>query len=213
MLSLIEVDKETDAAYISLRPELRDRSALINRSVRVGDVVLDLAEDGQLVGIRLFQASKYLGEDFGEGLRDAIIGVKGAADLLQVEKSNFVRDYANKPGFPSPIAELGSGRFWIRAAIEKYRAERDAPQALSRTRTAAAPRAGHSATTATAIEIPAPVSRGQLPEYWRFGALVFQQLCSELHQKEKHVSTAYVFGTNGQAQRGVDILAYRAGDT
>src|SRR5262249_6975723 len=152
--------------------------------------VLDLAEDGQLVGLRLFQASKYLGEDFGEGLRDAIVGVKEAADLLNVEKSNFVRDYAKKPGFPSPIAELGSGRFWMRAAIEKYLVGCDAPQEPSRSSTVAAQRTGQPTTTATPIEIPAPVSRGQLPEYWRFGGLVFQQLCSELHQKEKHVSTA-----------------------
>ncbi len=47
-------------------------------------------------------------------------GVKEAAEILGVEKSNFVRDYANKPEFPAPIAELASGRFWLRSDIERY---------------------------------------------------------------------------------------------
>lgn len=37
--------------------------------------------------------------------------------------------------------------------------------------------------------------------------LKFQQLCCEIHQREPDISTAYVFGQNGQPQYGVDVIA------
>src|SRR5712691_1176001 len=122
MLSFVDIDREHDVAYILLRPELRDRRGAVTRSVRVAeDIVLDLDESGRLIGIELLNASARLDVDEIEtATREIIVGVKEAAEMLAVEKSNFVRDYANKPDFPAPIAELASGRFWFRSAIDQY---------------------------------------------------------------------------------------------
>lgn len=122
MLSFIDIDREHDLVYILLRPELRGRRGAVARSVRVAeDIVLDLDESGQLIGIELLNASARLDvDDLETGSREIIVGVKEAAEMLRVEKSNFVRDYANKPDFPAPIAELASGRLWLRSAIEQY---------------------------------------------------------------------------------------------
>src|SRR6059036_1135242 len=111
MLSFVDIDREHDLAYILLRPGLRDRRGAVARSVRVADdIVLDLDESGHLIGIELLNASARLGVD----------ELKAAAEMLGVEKSNFIRDHAGKPDFPAPIAELASGRFWLRSAIEQY---------------------------------------------------------------------------------------------
>ncbi len=122
MLSVVDIDREHDLAYILLRPELRGRRGAVARSVRVAeDIVLDLDESGHLIGIEFLNASARLDvDDLETGSREIIVGVKEAAKMLGVEKSNFVRDYANKPDFPAPIAELASGRFWLRSAIEQY---------------------------------------------------------------------------------------------
>jgi len=122
MLSLIEIDREHDLAYILLQPELRDRAGAVARSMQIGeDIVLDLDSNEQLIGIELLNASTRLDlSKIQEGVSDLIVGVKEAAEMLRVEKSNFVRDYANKPQFPRPIAELASGRLWLRSDIERY---------------------------------------------------------------------------------------------
>jgi uncharacterized protein YuzE len=122
MLSFVDIDREHDLAYILLRPELRGRRGAVARSVRVTeDIVLDLDESSRLIGIELLNASARLDvDDLETGTREIIVGVKEAAEMLRVEKSNFVRDYANKPDFPAPIAELASGRLWFRSAIERY---------------------------------------------------------------------------------------------
>lgn len=122
MLSVIEIDRDHDLAYILLRPELRGQPRAVARSTRVAeDIVLDLDEKGQLIGIELLNASTRLDlKKISEGTADLIVGVKEAAEMLGVEKSNFVRDYANKPHFPAPIAELASGRFWLRPDVQRY---------------------------------------------------------------------------------------------
>src|SRR5256886_5095600 len=122
MLSIIEIDREHDLAYILLRPELRDRRGGVARSMQVADdIVVDLDENGQLIGIELLNASSRLDlNNISEGAGELIVGVKEAAAMLGVEKSNFVRDYANKPQFPTPVAELASGRFWLRSDVERY---------------------------------------------------------------------------------------------
>src|SRR5687768_3999944 len=116
MLSVVEIDRERDIAYILLRPELRNKPGGVARSVRVADdIVLDLDIKGQLVGIELLEASARIDiNTISEGRADLIVGVKEAAEILGVERSNFIRDYANKPQFPAPIAELASGRLWLR---------------------------------------------------------------------------------------------------
>jgi superfamily II DNA or RNA helicase/uncharacterized protein YuzE len=122
MLSLIEIDREHDLAYILLQPELRDRAGAVSRSMQIGDdVVLDLDSNEQLIGIELLNASTRLDlNKIQEGFADLIVGVKEAAEMLRVEKPNFIRDYANKARFPRPIAELASGRLWLRSDIERY---------------------------------------------------------------------------------------------
>lgn len=119
MLSNIKIDRENDLAYILLRPA---ESVMVSQSVCVGeDIVLDLDDDGQLVGIELLNASSRLDlQNIDDGTEELLVGVKEAAALFGVEKSNFVRDYANKSRFPRPIAELASGRFWLRGDVERY---------------------------------------------------------------------------------------------
>src|SRR5262245_1208369 len=101
MLSLVEIDRQRDLAYIVLRPDLRDTPGSVARSVRVADdIVLDLDANGQLVGIELLQASARIDLNaVAEGRGDVIVGVKEAAEILGVERSNFIRDYANKSRF------------------------------------------------------------------------------------------------------------------
>src|SRR5207248_1898796 len=85
------------------------------------DIVVDLDENGQLIGIEVLNASSRLDlTKISEGTGELIVGVKEAAAMLGVEKSNFVRDYANKTQFPLPVAELASGRFWLRSDVERY---------------------------------------------------------------------------------------------
>jgi uncharacterized protein YuzE len=122
MLSFVDIDREHDLIYILLRPELRDRRGAVAQSFRVAeDIVLDLDESGRLIGIELLNASSRLDmDDLETGTRDIIVGVAEAAAMLGVERSNFVRDHANKPDFPAPIAELASGRFWLRSAVERH---------------------------------------------------------------------------------------------
>ena len=122
MLSVIEFDRKHDLAYILIRPELRDQPGAVKRSMRAAeDIVLDLDADGQLIGIELLNASSRLDlSKISEGPGELIVGVKEAAEMLDVEKSNFIRDYANKAEFPAPVAELASGRFWLRSDISRY---------------------------------------------------------------------------------------------
>jgi uncharacterized protein YuzE/predicted DNA-binding transcriptional regulator AlpA len=122
MLSVIEIDREHDLAYILLRSDLRDRAGSVSKSQRVAeDIVLDLDDTGRLIGIELLHASARLNvNDLSDGTVDLIVGVKEAAEVVGVEKSNFVRDHANKSDFPPPIAELASGRLWLRSDIERY---------------------------------------------------------------------------------------------
>ena len=83
--------------------------------------MLDVDDKEQLIGIELLNASARLDIDkISEGPADLIVGVKEAAEILGVEKSNFVRDHANKPQPLIPIAELASGRFWLRSDVQNY---------------------------------------------------------------------------------------------
>ena len=122
MLSKIEIDRENDLAYISLQPELAGVRGAVAKSTRLADdLIADFDRNGQIIGIELLNASARLNLDaVKEQVGDAIVGVKEAAQLAKVEKSNFVRDYANKPGFPKPIVDLASGRLWLRSEVEDF---------------------------------------------------------------------------------------------
>jgi uncharacterized protein len=78
--------------------------------------------DGRLAGAEIKQATKHLPPDalLGEDLA----GVKEAADLFGVQRSNFVRDIAARPDFPSPVAELASTRVWRRRDLLEYRSNK-----------------------------------------------------------------------------------------
>lgn len=49
-----------------------------------------------------------------------LVGTKEAADILGVRPSNFVRDWASRPGFPAPAVDLPRRRLWERSAIEAH---------------------------------------------------------------------------------------------
>jgi predicted nucleotidyltransferase len=53
-----------------------------------------------------------------------LVGTSEAAELFGVRPSNFLRDWASRPDFPSPAANLRRGRLWDRRALELYRARR-----------------------------------------------------------------------------------------
>src|SRR5258708_493193 len=132
MLSIIDIDREHNLAYILLRPELRNQPRGVARSVRIADdIVLDVDKNDQLIGIELLNASARLDlANVAEGAGDLIVGVKEAAEILGVEKPNFIRDYANKKDFPKPLAELASGRFWLRSDVERHRDRHNSNRAL-----------------------------------------------------------------------------------
>lgn len=126
MLSFVEVDRDHDVAYILLKPKLRDRRAIVARSISVADdIVLDLDSKDQPIGIELLRASAHLDLDhLAEGLSELIVGVDEAADMLAVERSRLLSDLINGPDFPPPIAEFGDARFWLRPALQRYVARR-----------------------------------------------------------------------------------------
>jgi predicted DNA-binding transcriptional regulator AlpA len=64
-------------------------------------------------------------------IRSSNLSVKEAAEIAGVQRSNFVRDYASKQGFPAPVCELATGRIWRRSEVEDYLA---AKMAKSRSR-------------------------------------------------------------------------------
>jgi hypothetical protein len=72
------------------------------------DVALDFDREGRVVGLDIINASRALGESIQDIRMDALVSVKEAAELVGVQKSNFVRDYANKPDFPVPSSWLAT---------------------------------------------------------------------------------------------------------
>jgi hypothetical protein len=49
----------------------------------------------------------------------SLVGVAEAAALLAWDKRRVVT-YADRGAFPSPVAELASGRVWLRADVEAF---------------------------------------------------------------------------------------------
>jgi len=50
-----------------------------------------------------------------------LVGTKEAADLFGVRPQNFLRDWASRPDFPTPLATLAATRVWRRPDLEAYR--------------------------------------------------------------------------------------------
>ena len=117
---VIQTDLENDVFYLALSQGALKKGA-VKRTQRVDDdVAIDFDQAGRMLGIEIMNASKRIGGRLDEITLDALVGVKEAAAMLGVERSNFIRDYADKPDFPRPVVELASGRVWLRGQIEAY---------------------------------------------------------------------------------------------
>lgn len=122
----IQKDKTEDQLYLGFGGRRAMRSGAVKTTVRATDTIaLDLDSRGRLLGIDIANASKVLGHGaFSDGLiGDELVGVAEAAKLCGVRKPNFLRDFADKGGFPKPVAELAGGRIWLRSEIEAYIAD------------------------------------------------------------------------------------------
>jgi uncharacterized protein YuzE/predicted DNA-binding transcriptional regulator AlpA len=116
----IDSDPEHDQLYIALSSRSLKKGA-VRRSVRVNEnITLDYNARGKLLGIDITNASVVVGTRIQEPAVDALIGVKEAAEIAGVRPPNFVRDYADKPSFPKPVATLSSGRIWRRSDVVAY---------------------------------------------------------------------------------------------
>ena len=122
---VIHADQENDSCYIGLGASGLEAGA-VRRSVRVTeDITLDFDGDDRLLGLDVMSASRNL-PDGAKSLAgaDDVIGVKEAAEMAGVQRSNFVRDFANRADFPQPVAELATGRVWLRSRVAAYLASR-----------------------------------------------------------------------------------------
>lgn len=54
------------------------------------------------------------------------------------------------------------------------------------------------------------IRSGQLPPFYELDEYVFQDMCRDLFDAEPSVATCEVYGTRGQTQHGIDLLAHRA---
>lgn len=131
---LLEVDRDEGLLYMTFCPDGKD--PLVLRSSRTekvceGDVALDLDEAGHLIGVEIRNPER-IGWKVGESVEiDGLVGVKEAAALLNMQKSNFVRDVAGDPSFPRPLAELASGRIWLRSDVLRYAQRTGRPTAAN----------------------------------------------------------------------------------
>ena len=53
-------------------------------------------------------------------VRYDLVGTKEAATILDVQPSNFVRDWASRPDFPPLVVDIPRRRLWDRLAVEAY---------------------------------------------------------------------------------------------
>jgi tetratricopeptide (TPR) repeat protein len=71
--------------------------------------------------------------------------------------------------------------------------------------------AGQTETEIEAVSNMSPGIRpGQLPPFHELDEYTFQDLCRDIFDAEPSVATCEVYGTRGQAQHGIDLLAHRA---
>lgn len=61
--------------------------------------------------------------------------------------------------------------------------------------------------------IQLPLRHGEIPRFWGLGEYRFQELCCELYDREPKVSECREYGTRGQRQFGIDLIAPRRGST
>lgn len=70
--------------------------------------------------------------------------------------------------------------------------------------------APRSARTDTIPEMRPGMRPGMIPPFHDLGEYVFQDLCRDLFEAEPSVAFCDVYGTRGQRQAGIDILAHRS---
>ena len=118
----IQPDQENNSLYLAFGATGLVKGS-VTKSIRAtADVALDFDKDGHLVGLDIMNASDVLTTDYVNIHLDALVGVKEAAALIGMQKSNFVRDVANHSDFPEPVAELATGRVWLRSQVEGFAA-------------------------------------------------------------------------------------------
>ena len=116
----VQPDHDNDSLYVAFGAGALSRGS-VAKSVRVTeDVTFDFDKNGRLLGLDVMNAADILGPDYREMKLDALVGVKEASALLGVQKSNFVRDFASRADFPAPVAELATGRVWLRSQVSEY---------------------------------------------------------------------------------------------
>jgi uncharacterized protein YuzE len=117
---LLQTDDENDACYIAFGLAALNKGAVARSQQVSEDMVLDFDKEGHLVGLDIMNASK-VSPGLSENPRlDILVGVKEAAALAGMQRSNFVRDLASRAGFPAPVSELATGRVWLRSQVEEY---------------------------------------------------------------------------------------------
>ena len=120
----IQPDEENDSLYLAFGADGLPRGS-VAKSVRANeDVTLDFDKNGRLIGLDVMNASQVLAPDYANIHLDTLVGVKEASALLGLQKSNFVRDVASRDDFPTPVAELATGRVWLRSQLEDFAATR-----------------------------------------------------------------------------------------
>ena len=132
MSLVLQTDSDADSCYVGFGTRAF-LPASVAKSTRVtDDITLDFDADGRLVGLDIMNASKVLDLDTSHLGADLLVGVKEGAAMAGVRPSNFVRDYADRPGFPDPIAELAIGRVWLRSQVDGYLQTRPSSRRIRR---------------------------------------------------------------------------------
>ncbi len=122
MRTFIQRDRANDQVYLGFSQSALRRGGVKKTVTVTEDIALDFDARGRLVGIDVSNASAVVGpQALAETpFADELLGVAEAAKLLGVRKPNFLRDFATKPGFPEPVADLASGRIWWRSQVLAY---------------------------------------------------------------------------------------------
>ncbi len=117
---LVEADADGQLYIHFTRERPFDRTVAYTTTPLPG-LSLDFDSEHHLVGIDITDVQGLLGVERADPvLFDRLVGVKEAAEILGVAKPNFLRDYAARPGFPAPVADLASGRVWLLSEVVRF---------------------------------------------------------------------------------------------
>ena len=117
----LQIDEENDQVYVSFSEPTDQRGSVASTVQLAPDIHADFDREHRLLGLDLSNASRLLADgSLNEVSFDSLVGVKEASEIVGVKKPNFIRDYADAPGFPRPVVVLASGRVWLRSQIETY---------------------------------------------------------------------------------------------